>query len=328
MPVAIASTAALPKIATASYSAMAPPGAFTVGALVLMRIVLGSAGAAAISSIPPANIAIAELMTDPMALSLDGTPAYYYIRRAAPGSINASKFVIHIQGGGWCSSTQSCTSRAAGNLGSSDPKKTKENSVQGGKQDLMAVHGCQNNRWCGALMVNDPATNPYAHDWNAVLLRYTDGASWIGNQLEPTEGGLYFRGAYSLRAIMRSLTTKHGLGQATEVLIGGDSAGGLATFIHIDAFADHIHATAPHAKVLGMPDSGFWPDDTAQGFSNTFDSMFKMQNNGSYYGMVKNCKWKGSNMSKCLFPQYFADEIETPLFPLQSIYDPLQKGKE
>ena len=43
---------------------------------------------------------------------------------------------------------------------------------------------------------------------------------------------------------------------------------------------------------------------------------------------MKNCKWKSSNVSKCLFPQYFADEIETPLFPLQSIYDPLQKGKD
>ena len=89
------------------------------------------------------------------------------------------------------------------------------------------------------------------------------------------------------------------------------------------------HASAPHAKVLGMPDSGFWPDDTAQGFSHTFNSMYAMQNNkSSYFGMVKNCKWKTSNVSKCLFPQYFADEIETPLFPLQSIYDPLQKGKE
>jgi hypothetical protein len=111
---------------------------------------------------------------------------------------------------------------------------------------------------------------------------------------------------------MASLSEKHGLGKATEVLIGGDSAGGLATFMvsaaarcrplplplpllplltavlqHIDAFADHIHAAAPAAKVLGMPDSGFWPDDTAQGFSGTFDRMYKMQNNGSYYGMVR-----------------------------------------
>ena len=86
-------------------------------------------GLAMISSVSavPANIATAELMLDdPMARSLDGTPAYYYIRQATPGSVNASKFVIHIQGGGWCSTIESCTKRAAGNLGSSNPKKTKE----------------------------------------------------------------------------------------------------------------------------------------------------------------------------------------------------------
>ena len=32
-------------------------------------------------------------------LCSQGTPAFYYMRKAAPGSANASKFVIHIQGG-------------------------------------------------------------------------------------------------------------------------------------------------------------------------------------------------------------------------------------
>ena len=34
------------------------------------------------------------------------------------------------------------------------------------------------------------------------------------------------------------------------------------------------------------------------------------------------------NVSRCLFPENFADEVETRLWPLQSIYDPLQKGKD
>jgi hypothetical protein len=85
-----------------------------------------------------------------------------------------------------------------------------------------------------------------------------------------------------------------------------------------------------------MPDSGYWPDDTNEGFSNTFRSMFKMQTNGSAdaAGLPKHCKYRTpgafweANTTRCLFPQYFADEIETPLFPLQSIYDPLQKGHD
>eukprot|EP01052_Picozoa_sp_SAG31_P009091 SAG31_NODE_470_length_15239_cov_19.376288_10_plen_406_part_00 len=280
------------------------------------------------------NIATAQYLTDyPMAKSLDGTPAYYYIRRAAPGSVNASKFVIHIQGGGWCGSLENCAQRAQTNLGSSDHEKTKEQDTQ----DLNLVHGCQNNRWCGALMVNDAATNPLAHDWNAVLLRYTDGASWIGDLESPvTVNGqrIYFRGRFNLEAVLADLIGKHGLSMSTDVLIGGDSAGGLATFLHVDKMRDAIHqanlaAGVAPARVLGMPDSGFWPDDTAQEFSSTFRAMFKMQTNhtAAVAGLPKNCKHKSSNVTRCLFPQYFADEIETRLWPLQSLFDPLQKGK-
>ena len=49
---------------------------------------------------------------------------------------------------------------------------------------------------------------------------------------------------------------------------------------------------------------------------------------GDAPGLPKHCKYATSNVTQCLFPQYFADEIETRLFPLQSIYDPLQKGKD
>ena len=277
----------------------------------------------------PLNIAHAEYLTEyPLAKCLDGTPAYYYIRNAT-SSANASKWVIHIQGGGWCSTPDSCASRAGTNLGSSAHAKTHEADVQ----DLNLVHGCQNNRWCGALMVNDPVTNPLAHDWNAVLLRYCDGASWIGSVQDAVEHKgqqLFFRGKYNLEAVFASLVKKHSLGQATEVLIGGDSAGGLATFLHIDTMTDYIHAAnaaagVAGADVLGMPDSGFWPDDTHEGFSGDFLGMWKMQA-GDAPGLPKHCKWAPSNASRCLFPQYFAGEITTRLFPLQSIYDPLQKG--
>jgi hypothetical protein len=216
-----------------------------------------------------------------LAKCLDGSPAYYYLRNATSAA-GADKWVIHIQGGGWCSTPESCASRAQTNLGSSLDSKTHETRVQ----DLNLVHGCQNNRWCGALMVNDPETNPYAHDWNAVLLRYCDGASWIGSVAEPVAGPegekLFYRGKHNLEAVFTDLVKKHSLGKATEVLIGGDSAGGLATFLHIDTMADYIHeanavAGLAKATVLGMPDSGFWPDDTNEGFSDDFIGMFKMQ---------------------------------------------------
>jgi hypothetical protein len=65
------------------------------------------------------------------------------------------------------------------------------------------------------------------------------------------------------------------------------------------------------------------PVARAQRFSAAFRGWFALQGNVTD-GLPKNCKWKRSNVTRCLFPQYFADETETRLWPLQSLYDPLQ----
>merc|ERR1712130_686115 len=158
---------------------------------------------------------------------------------------------------------------------------------------------------------------------NAVLLMYCDGASWIGNMKDPVSG-LYFRGWQSLQAIMTDLLKNHDLDKATEILIGGDSAGGLATFSHIDYMADRIHSSGSKAMILGIPDSGFWPDEP---FSMNFRNMFKMQNGTA--GLHSDCKVKNpSNPTVCLYPQYFASLIKTPLWLIQSIFDPTQKTSD
>ena len=69
--------------------------------------------------VPPADVATANYLTDyPQAKCLDGSPGYYYHRPAPPGP-NATKWVLHIQGGGWCDSAASCQGRTARYLGSS-----------------------------------------------------------------------------------------------------------------------------------------------------------------------------------------------------------------
>ncbi len=95
-------------------------------------------------------------------------------------------------------------------------------------------------------MMNDPARNPLTHDWNKVLLPYCDGGSFAGNldgsvpsRLHETNShhaagpvDLFFRGFRNLNAVADALQADHGLGNATHVLISGDSAGGLATYWH------------------------------------------------------------------------------------------------
>lgn len=148
----------------------------------------------------------------PEAKCLDGSPALYYIRKAT-STVNNTKWVMHIQGGGWCDDMKSCYSRSQSRLGSS-LKKYNNNETM----DWNNIEGCDNNRWCGALMVNDRTVNPYSYDWNAVLFMYCDGASWTGNVADPVpvpgagDSKLYFRGWKNMEAVMSDLIANHDLG--------------------------------------------------------------------------------------------------------------------
>lgn len=87
-------------------------------------------------------------------------------------------------------------------------------------------------------------------------LQYCDGTSFTSDLAEPaTYNGteLYFRGFRNLQAVITDLLANHGLDRATDVIVGGDSAGGLATWIHTDYFASRI---PPTARIVGLPDSG------------------------------------------------------------------------
>jgi hypothetical protein len=72
------------------------------------------------------------------------------------------------------------------------------------------------------------------------------------------------------------LIQQHGLGQATDVVVSGCSAGGLAAYLHSDKWCDEVHAAGSKAKAkcVGLPDSGFFLDyqDPAVSCSPAWDS--------------------------------------------------------
>jgi hypothetical protein len=46
-----------------------------------------------------------------------------------------------------------------------------------------------------------------------------------------------------------------GMNQAETIIFKGTSAGGLATMLHVDMFAQRMKTDAPNARVVGMPDA-------------------------------------------------------------------------
>ena len=89
------------------------------------------------------------------------------------------------------------------------------------------------------------------------VLAIADGGSFSGSNATSTVVGgdtLWFRGKHVLKALQTDLLTNRGLEKATDVVISGCSAGGLATFLHVDDWAALPKLAA--AKIRGMPDSG------------------------------------------------------------------------
>lgn len=82
--------------------------------------------------------------------------------------------------------------------------------------------------------------------------------------MTPSGEVVHFRGAAIVGAVQDTLLTDaYGLDHATDVVVSGCSAGGLATFMQCDRWADRLTAassTADGIKVRCLPESGMFMD--------------------------------------------------------------------
>merc|ERR1712178_54435 len=105
--------------------------------------------------------------------------------------------------------------------------------------------------------------NPLMYNWNKVKLRYCDGASFSGSNDDTifhNNVTLHFRGKHIREAVSRELFDIHGMDNATDLVVSGESAGGLAAYLHTDQWCNALRAKNPEAKCVGLPDSGFFLD--------------------------------------------------------------------
>jgi len=239
---------------------------------------------------------------------LDGTPGMYYHQPGVGSGVH--KWYIHHMGGGWCTNVEDCYNRAHSRLGSS---KGWPSSM-----DLDA----ETNYFSG-----DPKINPMMYNWNKVYMVYCDGSSFAGfnNSATSYKGmNIWFRGRGILDATIDDLNTKRNLRIATDVVVSGCSAGGLATYLHLDHWASKLDQGA---KVVGLPDSGFFMDyegpPNYQGYMKWGYSYFNVTS-GLNADCVAAYASKPSESWKCYFAQYTSPFIRTPIFALQSRFDAWQ----
>jgi len=313
---------ALVMFAAACGLLLAVPAAATVGTLFLMK----------------------EAVVTDNAVCLDGTPGGYYY---SPGSgSGAAKWLVYHEGGGWCESAEDCYGRSKTRLGSSSSYPDTA-TLDGG----------------GLYFSSDSSINPQFFNWNMVYMKYCDGASFSGSNSSVTVvsgAPLHFRGKHVLDAFIADLLTNRGLSKATDLVVTGCSAGGLATYLHADKWAA---AVPKGVKVAAMPDSGFFLDYQGKPYSSSSsaprvhmwrdvpsasggvetvriglsdigpgvyqeDMKWVFQNQNVSAGVDQDCiaGYPEGEQWHCMFAEHTAPFIQTRIFPLQSEYDSWQIG--
>mmetsp|Transcript_58567 Transcript_58567/g.66786 ORF Transcript_58567/g.66786 Transcript_58567/m.66786 type:complete len:405 (+) Transcript_58567:57-1271(+) len=263
-----------------------------------------------------------NLLKNPSATCLDGSQGSYYWKSGTGNGTDRT--LIYFQGGGWCygsydpetgasesSMLDSCLYRSGTGLGSSkDYPQTKT---------------------FGGMLSTDATKNKLFANWNIAYQPYCDGVARSSDLDEPVEWKgkkLYFRGKSILDSLIDELIADRGLEKMSQVVVAGCSAGGHTVYLH----ADYIKSRLPkNIEVLAVPDAGFFLDHLDYEGNPTYHEQMKtlFDYTKGISHLNSGCMEKFSSPDdawKCIFPQYFVHEMETPVFPVQSQYDSWQLG--
>lgn len=247
-------------------------------------------------------------------------------------------------GGGWCASLDDCADRAFsladGNcyLGSSSVEcfNANQDASIPFREDMAftEIPSCAGARWCGGLMTHDAKHNPLTHDWNKVFVQYCDGGMWMGNNATTTwvdyqgqKRALFFRGFRNADGVLTRLLREHNLQSATDFILSGDSAGGIGTLWLADHFSSRLNPFG--IRVVAVPDHGYF-----------FEDKYWIAHDRDWRGILKwtyrqmngttNQKCReavlvtgGDPGELCTLPETSALYIQTPLFMVNSRYDPV-----
>ncbi len=234
----------------------------------------------------------------------DGTPAAYYFRRGQ--GTGSQRWVIHLQGGGMCSSVETCQQRSM-----STPS-------------LMTSNGLPLTRTGSGVQAPSAYDNPDFFNANHVYVHYCSSDLWSGDREATAEsGGWHFRGARIVRAVLDDLmnpaiTPSPNLADATEVLFSGSSAGGAGVMVNLDWVADRL----PHAVVRGLNDAG-WAVDMRP-YDRAILSLLAQTQQGYalWQGVVDaSCAAANPGAEGRCYTAYAYPYISTPLFVQQAQFD-------
>lgn len=312
----------------------------------------------------------------PEARCNDGTAAVMYIRpaNAAYGGnpiVNPSrKWLIFLDGGGGCRNADECLLDRWCSGGG-------QVFDRAGKMSSAAAPAAIRGFGIFSLQPPAPAVNQFA-DYNHVLVHYCSSDNWIGSSqlagVSTSTGTAYdirFQGEAIVNAVVSTLlngpvgadpavaaafynTTVPNLQAASEILLGGESAGGGGLRHHLDSLYTLLQAAVadPEVKINAVVDAGAPPGlwDPAISWADPYspgdypDNLltqveppvrsFWGANDSALDASCLDPAWAaahnliGSHPQICYDTTYtLMNHITTPVFLRQDINDPLGKQR-
>jgi hypothetical protein len=169
----------------------------------------------------------------PQALCNDGTAAAYVLRPGVGAA--ATRWIISLQGGGECYDQTTCSNRAA-----NSPALVSTSTYQSNPSSAFNQ---------GGLLSSNIPTNPDFYDASMVQVLYCSSDDWSGakaattgyNPNDPTTWN--FQGHAIVNAVVADLIASHGLSSATEVMLTGQSAGGLGVLDNVNTLVKQVPST-------------------------------------------------------------------------------------
>ncbi len=197
----------------------------------------------------PVQLKLLDLSIHPEARCMDGSPGAYYFAT----NTSSNSWVIELEGGGECASKKLCDSRKGSALYSSKYFKT-------------SLH-------LGALNT-DNSYNPKLRHFNRVFIPYCSQDLWTGQRTVANNDtyGYYFSGHLILEAVLDELDDVGNLKDAKNIILTGESAGGIGVWPNVDWLAERY----PSARTVAAPIAGFYffaypyhgPEHTSSGLAD------------------------------------------------------------
>ena len=186
-------------------------------------------------------------------------------------------------------------------------------------------------------MLSDPKQNPLAATWNKLYIPYCDGGSFGGHNMSTTwttwsgtlANGtnltnatvpLHFKGRLNLAAVVDAVIANHKFKDATDVVVGGDSAGGLATYWSADWWQERV---SPTTLFGAAPDSGYFINTSAPGGDVWREKLgWIVDYMNSTESLDSSClAARSDDPTSCAFPNNVLPHIKAPVFVMQGQVD-------